>query len=443
MLTFNPNNLALIISFLAGAFFACGGLIWYWKKGEKKDQQESQNLQQQLESSFSLSGYLLEASNEEAVILAAMRSGYDLLGAEGSAFVPFNEWEKTLPVLHHGDLYFLNTPDWEARLSTPETRHVCRNCSKNRSEGSCALLMEPNDAEVYCVSLRWRGRVIGIVSYFFTARPEITKEQERFLAELVRLTDLRLDALRAYSQELASLRQIQESVISQQELASLTEERQNLLAQLEYQAVLNERTRLAREIHDGLAQTLAFLKLETTRMQTYMSKGETAAINQTLQACHKTLSDAYLDARQAIDNLRRAPDELLETWLTTTTVDFGILTGLPVNTTNIHLEHVFPDNIKVQLCRIVQEALTNIRKHAQANAVTVSAFHHDDQAVIEISDDGLGFSPENIQKSEVYGLRTMRERAESINADFQIISTPGQGTVVRLQVPTSDERVVP
>jgi signal transduction histidine kinase len=86
----------------------------------------------------------------------------------------------------------------------------------------------------------------------------------------------------------------------------------------------------------------------------------------------------------------------------------------------------------------VQEALTNVRKHAEANTVTISAFEHNDEAVIEIKDDGQGFSPDNVRSTSVYGLRSMRERAETIYAEFQIISAPGAGTTVRLQVPTGE-----
>ncbi len=89
--------------------------------------------------------------------------------------------------------------------------------------------------------------------------------------------------------------------------------------------MLDERTRLAREIHDGLAQTLAFLKIEAARMQGYVSKGEVDAVTRTLQACYQTLSDAYLDARQAIDNLRHVPDEALGDWLQMTAADFKTL----------------------------------------------------------------------------------------------------------------------
>jgi two-component system nitrate/nitrite sensor histidine kinase NarX len=174
-------------------------------------------------------------------------------------------------------------------------------------------------------------------------------------------------------------------------------------------------------------------------MQTYVSKGEVDAVARTLQACHQTLSDAYLDARQAIDNLRHVPDESLSDWLQSTAADFQLLTDMRVDVSNVHLDRSFHPKIKAQLIRIVQEALTNVRKHAQSCAVTISAFERDREVIFEVRDNGRGFSPEGAPTTSQYGLRSMRERAESIDADFQIVSAPGAGTTVRLRIPIREK----
>jgi signal transduction histidine kinase len=87
----------------------------------------------------------------------------------------------------------------------------------------------------------------------------------------------------------------------------------------------------------------------------------------------------------------------------------------------------------------VQEALTNIRKHAQSRTVSISAFEHDGGIVVEVKDNGRGFSPIEKQSASQHGLRSMRERAESIGADFQIVSAPDMGTTVRLQIPVREQ----
>jgi len=401
---------------------------------------EDERFRQQLRASFALAGYLLESPNEESAILAAMKVSTDLLGAVGSAFIPFNEWQQSIPPLKHGEAAFLKLEEWQSRLSEPATRHACRNCEKKQAGLECALLQEPADAQnIFCVSLRCGGREIGIISYFFSAPPKISEERSMFLAEMVRLTDLALDALRVQAQEVEAVRHAFTPVDLKKRRSTLDAKGEALLEQLEYKAVLDERTRLAREIHDGLAQTLAFLKLESARLQTYVTKGDVDAVTRTLQACYQTLSDAYLDARQAIDNLRRVPDECLGDWLEGTAADFKTLTGLEVDVSNVQLSHVFSPSVKAQLIRIVQEALTNIRKHAQACTVTIAAFECEDTAILEVRDNGRGFVPEEAQPVSQYGLRSMRERAESIGAGLQITSVPGTGTNIRLQIPIREK----
>lgn len=208
-----------------------------------------------------------------------------------------------------------------------------------------------------------------------------------------------------------------------------------LMVQVEYQAVVDERTRLAREIHDGLAQTLAFLKIQAAQMQSYLTRGETERLTSTLQSSYRTLSDAYLDARQAIDNLRRVPSSSLRDWIGQVASDFEQGTGIKVDLGAFAVEPNFAPNIQAQLIRIVQEALSNIRKHARADRVTLSGFSRDAQVIIEVCDNGVGFLPEQVDAPARYGLRGMRERADGIGAEFQITSQPGQGTVISISLP--------
>jgi signal transduction histidine kinase len=401
---------------------------------------ENENIRKQLNASFALAGYLLEAPNEQAVILAAMKVSTELLNAEGAVFVPFNEWQPSVPGLRYGQTDFLKELDWQERLVAPATRHACRICDQKRAGLECVLLQgSAEERHIFCVSLRAEGREVGVVSYFFFALPNISADQQLFLGEMVRLTGLALEGLRARAHEAEAARLVLIPPGFKEKLLAQDAQTEALLQQLEYKAVLDERTRLAREIHDGLAQTLAFLKLEAARMQGYVSSGDVDAVSRMLQACHKTLSEAYLDARQAIDDLRHFPEESLHDWLESTALDFKKLTGIEVDVSNVRLDHVFLPGVKAQLVRIVQEALTNVRKHAQACKVTISAIERGETVILEVGDNGTGFAPEETQPASQYGLRSMRERAESIGADFQVISTPGAGTVVRLEIPVREK----
>jgi two-component system nitrate/nitrite sensor histidine kinase NarX len=216
--------------------------------------------------------------------------------------------------------------------------------------------------------------------------------------------------------------------------AALLIQNARLMVQVEYQAVVEERTRLAREIHDGLAQTLAFLKIQASQMQNYLARGELERLTSSLQASYRTLSDAYIDARQAIDNLRRVPAISLSAWVRQVASDFEQSTAQRVDLSGFDLAVDYPANIQAQLIRIVQEALSNIRKHARAQTVSIQGREEEGFVLIEIRDDGCGFSPENVDGHSRYGLVGMRERAESIGADFQITSRPGGGTVVSLRM---------
>jgi len=91
--------------------------------------------------------------------------------------------------------------------------------------------------------------------------------------------------------------------------------------------------------------------------------------------------------------------------------------------------------VQAQLLRIIQEALSNVRKHASAEHVSIRGVQKQELVLIEISDDGQGFAPEQVDGSSRFGLRGMRERAESIGADFQIASQPGAGAILSLQLP--------
>ncbi len=223
-----------------------------------------------------------------------------------------------------------------------------------------------------------------------------------------------------------------ETVASQ---AALIVENARFITGLEYRAIIDERTRLAREIHDGLAQTLAFLKLQSSQMQIFLSRGDLVRLQELVQTSYKTLSDAYLDTRQAIDNLRIAPRESIENWLQKAVADFREATNIEIELSIKTAPVDLPPEIQVQLIRVVQEALSNIRKHARARHVIISIRKWKDDLILEVRDDGQGFSPEDVPSISQYGLRGMRERAELIGADFQIISSPNQGTSVRLRLP--------
>jgi two-component system nitrate/nitrite sensor histidine kinase NarX len=151
---------------------------------------------------------------------------------------------------------------------------------------------------------------------------------------------------------------------------SLLVQNANLMAELEYKAMIEERARLAREIHDGLAQTLGFLKLQAAQMKNYLARNELERLRQSTNLCYSTISEAYQDVRQAIDGLRIWPAESgLSGWLEQTVTEFEQTSGLAVETEIAEVSAILPPEVHAQLIRIIQEALSNVRKHANARQV--------------------------------------------------------------------------
>ena len=221
--------------------------------------------------------------------------------------------------------------------------------------------------------------------------------------------------------------------------SALLIEKERLLRSLEYRVVIQERVRLAREIHDGLAQTLAALKLQAAQMQAYLAQGDSARLGELLKENYQALSEAYLDTREAIDALRLTPQEGLEDWLMHSLSGFEAASGLRVARDIQPLAHPLAPEVQAQLMRIVQEALNNIRKHARAHAARLSLREWQGALVLEIADDGKGFDSDDVPEVTRHGLRGMRERAEWIGADFQITSQPGKGATLRLSLPLPRE----
>jgi two-component system nitrate/nitrite sensor histidine kinase NarX len=208
-----------------------------------------------------------------------------------------------------------------------------------------------------------------------------------------------------------------------------------LLAELEYKTMLEERTRLAREIHDGLAQTLGFLKLQVAQLQNYLKREDIERLEMGLSTSYDTLAAAYLEVRDAIDGLRVDPTEdEIQRWLQDQLTDFEEASGIHADLQSCECLSNLAPEVQVQLIRIIQEALSNIRKHAHATQVVVVCWRNYNELVIEIQDNGHGFSPEEVTRAAQYGLRGMRERADLIGADFQVISKPLEGTKIHLGI---------
>jgi len=198
-------------------------------------------------------------------------------------------------------------------------------------------------------------------------------------------------------------------------------------------AVSQERTLLARELHDSIAQSLAFLKIQVQLMRDALAGGDAAQIDEVLAEIDTGVRESYGDVRELLLHFRtRASDEDIGPALQTTLRKFEHHSGLPGR---LQMQgHGLPlaPELQIQVLHIVQEALSNVRKHARASQVWVDV-QQQPQWRFEVRDDGLGFASEDGAPDETHvGLRIMRERAERIGARLDVISTPRRGTSVVL-----------
>jgi signal transduction histidine kinase len=206
-------------------------------------------------------------------------------------------------------------------------------------------------------------------------------------------------------------------------------------------AILAERDRIARELHDSLAQVLGSTHL---RLRTILARSDLAdlpRVSGELEDLATVAEEAYRDVREAILGLREASKtrgllEALQAYLDRYAQQSGIKVHLETAT---EAEPALSTNAEIQVIRVIQEALTNIRKHARATSANVRLT--DSQAgqglTIVIEDDGRGFDPAAtlVHHDGGYGLQTMRERMELAGGSLRVDSSPGHGTRVIAIIP--------
>jgi two-component system nitrate/nitrite sensor histidine kinase NarX len=198
-------------------------------------------------------------------------------------------------------------------------------------------------------------------------------------------------------------------------------------------AVSQERAFLARELHDSIAQALAFLKIQVHLMRDALATGDAAQVQQVLSEIDTGVRECYGDVRELLVHFRtRANAEDIEPALLTTLRKFEHQSGLKAVLRMEGQGMPLAPPMQLQVLHIVQEALSNVRKHAHATRVWVDV---QQQPVwrFEVRDDGTGFARDSDVSDETHvGLRIMAERAERIGADLDVISTPGRGTSIVL-----------
>jgi signal transduction histidine kinase len=397
---------------------------------------------------------LIAVQDEKGIVEILLQFSMALTGAAGASFVPLDDLGFPLAAIRVGD--FPNSiPDaWLEYLASPSVRMKCSQCNHvGQLVDSCQLMSGPFSAYsgIYCLSVRYADHDLGILNLFAPDSDLKVNEGRDFLLHLVDIAALAIANDRLKRRELAMFDQFR-SIKNNADLTILENQGnissyvEDKLLEVEYKAQIDERARLAREIHDGLAQTLSFLKLQAAQLVNHIEKNKYDRLKEISHSIYDALAEAYLDTREAINMLRIVPgepkDARIGNWLRRIAEEYGENTDIQIDINEFSVETSLPNEVQLQMIRIIQEALINVRKHARAHKVQIICRQMDQKLIIEIQDDGQGFCLDDVPAITQHGMRGMRERAILIGAEIQWISQPGCGTIVRFDLPLQNEWMV-
>ena len=204
--------------------------------------------------------------------------------------------------------------------------------------------------------------------------------------------------------------------------------------------VLAERQRLAREIHDTLAQGFASIVIHLEAAEQALPAGADTS-HKHIDLARGTARDSLEQARRVVQDLRPQPLEeaTLPDALERTVTQWSISTGVAAEFTCTGISRPLHPDIESTLLRAVQEALANVRKHSNATLVTVTLSYFDDLVVLDVQDNGAGPSASAAASalSGGFGLQAMRERVDQLHGSLLLESTPGEGTTLVVEIPVA------
>lgn len=256
--------------------------------------------------------------------------------------------------------------------------------------------------------IRFKDQILGVFNLFFNAQNDFVERERHMLESLGQHLGVAI-------------------------------ENQRLVAREKEMAVSEERNLLAQELHDSIAQSLAFLNLQAQMLGDALEKNDLAQARQGLKEIREGIQESYDDVRELLVHFRTRFGEsnvetVIQSLLDRFEADTGVKTRFQQSGTGVPLS---PET-QIQVLHIVQESLSNIRKHAGARNVSIE-LEKGQVYRFTVSDDGCGFDASIAGKDGHVGLAIMRERAQRIGGKVSVNSSPGQGAVVTLTLPIVQE----
>jgi nitrate/nitrite-specific signal transduction histidine kinase len=362
----------------------------------------------------SIAASVNQSLNLQAVLKQTLRETLEALGAEG------------------GGIFIADGEGGEptTRMSTGMPEELLTTISQTRLDAVVSGRLDSPDDPTLALDLvdRYDSMRKSLPSHSFLMAPLKAKECVVGVICVVRKSSS------AFSPEEARLL----TAIGHQ--VGVAVQNATLFGKVQNLATLEERERIAREMHDGLAQVVGFLNIKTRVIQQLVAAGRTEQAEKDLAQIQNIIAETYGDIRQSILSLRTATE--LESGLLAaireTAADFTDQNSIPVELALADESEVcFPPEAEIQLVRIVQEALANVRKHSRASKAWIRLERTAQEAILTVEDDGTGFQLSDVagKRRRSFGLETMRERAESIGASLEIIPMQGEGTTIRVRFP--------
>jgi signal transduction histidine kinase len=210
----------------------------------------------------------------------------------------------------------------------------------------------------------------------------------------------------------------------------------------EFQAVLAERNRMAREIHDTLAQSFVGVSVQLELTAQLLAQSQVAAAGQQIDRTREYVREGLAEARRSIWDLRAITAKHTLPTRLTRLAEQSTTASLPIHLDIGGTYRALDPTLEDEVLRIAQEALSNVARHSRAKHVSVDLRYHSSRLTLIITDDGRGFqaSDDSLPARGHFGLQGMRERAAQIHAQLTIESSPGNGTTIKLEAPITTQK---
>ena len=271
------------------------------------------------------------------------------------------------------------------------------------------------------VPLFARGNVAGLVSLAKSQADAFSEEQVRLAEAMSSQASVAVENAVLFAQMQASTKRMQ------------------ALSRRLVEAQESERRNIARELHDEAGQSLTSLRIGLRLLEREIAQGgeTTGRVSELVRT-----TDAVIDGlhRLAADLRPASLEHLgLEAALRQYSREAAAKYGLAVHfKARGFTGERLPSVVETALYRVVQEAMTNVARHGAANRVDILAEHRGDRVMVMIEDDGVGFDPQRVQRTNHFGLLGMQERAEALGGTLTLESAPGAGTTIVVEVASAD-----